>query len=50
MARKPNYDFERRQREKAKAEKTAERTKAKAEKADAVKAPEIDPGKAPAEE
>ena len=32
MARKPNYDFERREREKAKAEKAAERTKAKAEK------------------
>ena len=30
MARKPNYDFERREREKAKAAKTAERIKAKA--------------------
>ena len=29
MARKPNYDFERREREKAKAAKTAERVKAK---------------------
>ena len=33
MARKPNYDFERREREKAKAAKVAERTKAKTEKA-----------------
>ncbi len=32
MARKPNYDFERREREKAKAAKLAERAKAKAEK------------------
>ncbi len=37
MARKPNYDFERREREKAKAAKTAERAKAKAEKADGPK-------------
>jgi hypothetical protein len=29
MARKPNYDFERRERERAKAAKTAERAKAK---------------------
>lgn len=29
MARKPNYDFERREREKAKAAKTADRIKAK---------------------
>lgn len=29
MARKPNYDFERREREKAKAAKTADRVKAK---------------------
>ena len=34
MARKPNYDFERREREKAKAAKLAERAKAKAEKKD----------------
>ena len=32
MARKPNYNFERNEREKAKAAKVAERTKAKAEK------------------
>ena len=37
MARKPNYDFERRVREKAKAAKTAERAKAKAEKAESTK-------------
>lgn len=29
MARKPNYDFERRQREKTKSAKTADRVKAK---------------------
>ena len=39
MARKPNYDFERREREKARAAKTEERAKAKAErKRDAVTA------------
>jgi hypothetical protein len=32
MARKPNYGFERREREKAKAEKKAERLKAKQER------------------
>ncbi len=32
MARKPNYDFERRERDKAKAEKKAERLKAKQER------------------
>ena len=32
MARKPNYDFERREREKAKAAKAEERAKLKAEK------------------
>ncbi len=32
MARKPNYDFERKERERAKAAKAAERTKAKLEK------------------
>ena len=37
MARKPNYDFERREREKAKAEKVAQRVKAKAEAAEAAK-------------
>lgn len=34
MPRKPNYDFERREREKAKAEKKAERQRAKQEKSD----------------
>ena len=33
MAKKPNYDFERREREKARAAKVADRMKAKAEKA-----------------
>lgn len=33
MARKPNYNFERRERQKAKAAKKAERAKAKADKA-----------------
>jgi hypothetical protein len=32
MARKPNYGFERREREKAKAEKKAERQKARQER------------------
>lgn len=34
MARKPNYDFERREREKARAAKKAERSRAKKEKSD----------------
>ena len=42
MARKPNYDFERREREKAKAAKTAERAKAKAEKTESSKPPASD--------
>ena len=37
MARKPNYDFERREREKAKAAKAEERAKLKAEKAESAK-------------
>lgn len=37
MARKPNYDFERREREKAKAAKTAERIKLKTEAAERAK-------------
>lgn len=37
MARKPNYDFERREREKAKAAKTAERVKLKTEAAERAK-------------
>ena len=32
MARKPNYDFERREREKARVAKTEQRAKAKAER------------------
>lgn len=37
MARKPNYDYERKERERAKAAKAAERIKAKAEKAEPAK-------------
>lgn len=37
MPRKPNYKFERLQRDRAKAEKKEARAKAKAEKADAKK-------------
>ncbi len=40
MARKPNYNFERAQREKAKAEKKAARLQAKVDKAEARKAAE----------
>jgi hypothetical protein len=38
MARKPNYDFERRERERIKAEKAEERAKLKAERKAAQKA------------
>ncbi len=38
MARKPNYKFDRMERERAKAAKKAARSKAKAEKAEAKKA------------
>jgi len=38
MARKPNYDFERRERERQKAEKKAAKARAKAEKAEAERA------------
>jgi hypothetical protein len=34
MARKPNYNFERREREKARAQKKAERQRVKQEKSD----------------
>lgn len=34
MARKPNYNFEKREREKARAQKRAERQRAKQEKSD----------------
>lgn len=37
MARKPNYDFERRERERAKAAKKAEKLRAKREKSDQAK-------------
>lgn len=37
MPRKPNYRFERMQRDKAKAEKKAEKARAKAEKAEQAK-------------
>lgn len=38
MPRKPNYGFERRERERLKSEKKAEREKAKAERRDANRA------------
>ena len=44
MARKPNYDFERREREKARAIKKAAREQAKKEKADQRKEEVPDPG------
>lgn len=47
MARKPNYQFERRERERAKAAKKADRLKAKAEKAEERKA--LKSGEAPAD-
>ena len=37
MPRKPNYDFDRKERERIKAEKNAERAKAKAERAEQAK-------------
>ena len=40
MPRKPNYKFERMQREKAKADKKAEKRRAKAEKAEQTKSAE----------
>lgn len=40
MARRPSYDFERREREKAKAAKTAERVKAKTGAIEAPDGPE----------
>ncbi len=43
MARKPNYDFERRERERLKAVKVAERAKAKLDKTESDKG---DPDKA----
>ena len=46
MARKPNYDFERREREKAKAAKVAERTKARSKKPDSEE-PSASAGDAP---
>lgn len=52
LARKPNFDFERREREKAKAAKMAEKAKAKSEKktpsepGDAASADEPPPEKA----
>jgi hypothetical protein len=53
MARKPNYNFERRERERIKAETAEERAKLKAEKKAATKAGEADPesaGAMPAEQ
>ena len=50
MARKPNYDFERREREKAKAAKAEERAKLKAERKAAESAPgDEDKPEAPAD-
>ncbi len=43
MAKKPNFDFERRERDKAKAAKVAEKAKAKAEKKAAGEAPPVAP-------
>ena len=42
MSKKPNYDFERRERDKAKTAKVADRMKAKAEKAASADAIEPD--------
>lgn len=42
MARKPNYNFERKERERLKAEKADERAKAKAEKKAELKATDPD--------
>ncbi len=47
MARKPNYSFERQERERAEARKAAEKAAAKAEKRAAAKADRAEP---PAEE
>jgi hypothetical protein len=44
MPRKPNYDFERRERDKARALKKAERQRLKKEKADLRKEAAADPG------
>ena len=49
MARKPNYDFERREREKAKAAKAEERAKLKAERKAATAPPADDKPEAPTE-
>jgi len=43
MPRKPNYGFERRERDRLKAEKKAEREKAKAEKREANRAAGLPP-------
>ena len=43
MARKPNYNFERQERERAKAAKKAARQEAKREKAEKRKAEDADP-------
>jgi hypothetical protein len=51
MARKPNYDFERRERDKAKAAKAEERAKLKAERKNTPEgeaAPEAEAGSAEA--
>jgi len=48
MARKPNYDFERREREKNKAEEAAKKAQAKADKKAAAQA--IPDGDAPGDD
>jgi hypothetical protein len=44
MARKPNYQFERLERDRAKAAKAAQKASAKAEQRDRERAPESAPG------
>ena len=43
MPRKPNYKFERMQRDKAKADKKAEKMKVRAEKSEQAKAATVEP-------
>lgn len=50
MARKPNYDFERRERERLKALKVAEKAAAKKEARERARADGTDPDAAPADD
>lgn len=50
MPRKPNYDFDKRERERLKAEKSAERARLKKEKADLAKGETTEAGNAPSGE